>query len=906
MLPEEPSYHDSRAMPANGCPTQNELHQLAIGVAPDVLADHLANHVIVCQACRGLLLELERAAGGDLLETTLAGRCTSPSAEQSAAVQSILVAIQALDPQIPRSPASMPIGPSSRLAEYRLEFLIASGGMGQVWRARDERLDRFVAIKRLHQTSAKSLARFFREMQAVARLDHPNIVRAFHAGESDGMPYLVMELVDGANVSVVERACRPLAVADACELTRQMAVGAAYVHEQGGLIHRDIKPANAMLSMDGTVKLLDLGLAAFLDRNDESVDLTTAGNVLGTLDYMSPEQLADQDNVDQRTDIYSLGATLYRLLCGHAPYRNIGSLVERLQAMQNGDFTAVQQLRDDVPAELAAIARRALESDPAQRFARAAELATALEPFAKGADLATLSKLSRTKFAQADTATFVLPHLPTKHTSSRTEQGPQESSRHGARCVWILVALLLVCGAIITAFQLSQHAPNIAITLRRDEPATPNAALETTSTNSSDSTLQGSSRRSVTATSEPPPLEAWIADRKIITVAQDGSGDFTSINAAIRVLQPRQAVEILDRGPYTESLDIKRPPPDTGLISRCDTIIDGGPDSLSRINPQLTSLHRIHLTNGFRLHGLVFRSDDTRDTAIIDGLGVGGLVLENCLVKLNHPRDEVPGSDWFSVPLVRLFQQRHHSPESAPPPIVIRESAFAAPVEVFLCDDASDLLIVRNWFNRSIYGSLNFTSVPDHHGRHHTVIGSNLFDGTVSGTGISTAMDYSDREAQSLTIANNTFIAFGRAHLHSKLLEQADVIPDTALLRNHFHAPLGGIACTRTLGGVPYDSELATAAENTWRIADNSAHFRGTEPGVIQQPGGMTIWPTEMLSLDRANRNYLRFPADCPLRLDDENGSPRWIGALPPGPAPEEGDWFTHLLDRWNSIPQKQ
>jgi hypothetical protein len=124
------------------------------------------------------------------------------------------------------------------------------------------------------------------------------------------------------------------------------------------------------------------------------------------------------------------------------------------------------------------------------------------------------------------------------------------------------------------------------------------------------------------------------------------------------------------------------------------------------------------------------------------------------------------------------------------------------------------------------------------------------------------------------------------------------------LRRNHFHTPLAGIACTRVVSGPPFDSEMAAAAARSWQIADNSAHFQTKDSGVIQQPGGMKIWHTELLSLDRTDRNYLRFPIDCPLWLAEESGSARWIGALPPGPAPVAGDWFTNLLDRWNAVPE--
>jgi hypothetical protein len=555
---------------------------------------------------------------------------------------------------------------------------------------------------------------------------------------------------------------------------------------------------------------------------------------------------------------------------------------------------------------LASIVHRALAPRREDRWPGAQSLAEALLPFAQDADLRQLAERVSRHSAEADTVDIARPPLSTLPVSSSHADAlpPRQLASHWK---WALAAVvLIVFGVCIWRAKFVSTRSNVAITLRRDEPSEPNVAPEATSNNSSKVTPQGASRRSVTATLEPPLLEAWLAGRKILTVAQDGSGEFSSINSAIRALQPRQVVEVLDRGPYVESLDITRPPPDTGLISRCDTMIDGLPDTPSLINPQLVSLHRVQFTDVFRLHGLVFRCDDTRDTSVIDGFGIGGLVLERCLVRLNHPRAEVPGSDWFAVPLVRLFQKREHSSNTAPPPIVIRESAFATPVAVFLCDHASDLLITRNWFNRSIYGSLSVTSVPDHHGRHAVVIDSNLFDGTSSGTGISIEHDYTDREGQSLTIANNTFLGFSRAVLRYKLIERSDVIAETAIRRNHFHAPEGGIACTRALGGWPLDDELATAASQTWQIADNSAQFQSQDLGVIRQPGGMKVWHTELLSLDRTDRNYLRFPADSPLRLEDEKGSPRWIGALPPGPAPPEGDWFTNLLDRWNAILEKK
>jgi hypothetical protein len=387
-------------------------------------------------------------------------------------------------------------------------------------------------------------------------------------------------------------------------------------------------------------------------------------------------------------------------------------------------------------------------------------------------------------------------------------------------------------------------------------------------------------------------------------VAQDGSGEFPSLNAAIRELQPGQVVEILDRGPYRESLDIVKPPQDTGLISRCDTIIDGIPDHLPRTMPHLMNLHRLQETEGFRLHGLVFRSDDTANTVVLDGTHVRGLVREHRIVRVSDPKQSVASSDWFSIPLVRLFLKREYPPHLEPPPVVIRNCAFATPLEVFLSDSASNLLVQQNWFNRSLYCSLNLGSIPDHFGSHVVEVSENLFDGTSSGTGIATSLDQADRESQFLTVANNTFLGYARTEVNYKLLRQPQVAPHTSVVRNHFHVPYGSLGFQRSHGALRNNVDMAAAANRQWQIAENSAPFFSSEPGILVQPGGMRIWNTLLLSRDRADRDYLRFPADAPLRLESTDESPSWIGALPLGPAPPEGDWFTKILDRWNSVPE--
>jgi serine/threonine protein kinase len=873
-------------MTATACPTRTDWNRLATGAVSDQEADQLSGHLENCPHCHAVLEALERQAFGAVMQFAGISRADLDGGD----VTEFLPWPSKPLPNRPTNSQTPPVP----LPGFLWQGLIGGGGMGQVWRAWDERLQRVVAVKLLYHASAKSLGRFLREMQVVAALDHPNIVRALHAGEADGVPFLVMEYIPGANLAEVERAAAPLSVADAGELVRQMALAVSHFHVVGKLIHRDIKPANAMLAVDGKVKLLDLGLAVFVERDAHSAELTSEGNVLGTLNYMSPEQLNNSRDVDQRSDVYALGATLYRLLAGEAPHSRAASLLERLQAAQRGDIAPLQSLRPDVPDGLANIMHQALAARREDRWPDAASLAEALVPFARGADLPRLAEHVSRRNAKADTVDIARPPLSTlPGSSSRPDAAPPRRPSALLLAVILVVATLGVCGWLAN--------------VGRNKPrAVPASILPKQATTEAGIAEPAETAPSLFRPTEPPPLEEWLADRKILTVAQNGNAEFSSINSAIRELQPGQVVEILDRGPYNESLDIVTPPADTGLISRCDTIIDGIPEQLPRTLPHLMNLHRIHNTVGFRLRGLVFRSDDTANTVVLDGTNVRGLVLEHCIVWVHNPRHSVATSDWFSIPLVRLFLKREYPPHLDPPPVVIRNCAFATPLGVFMSDSASNLLVRHNWFNRSLYCSLNIGSIPDHFGNHAVEVRENLFDGTIDGTGMAISQDQPDRKSQFLTVANNTFLGFARTEVNYRLLRQPVVAPHTSVVRNHFHVPFGCLGFQRSHGALANDAEMAAAANRQWQIVDNSSPFFSSEPGILCQPGGMRIWPTILLSQDRADRDYLRFPADSPLQLESRNGSPTWIGALPPGPAPPEGDWFTNLLDRWNSVPERK
>ncbi len=289
-----------------------------------------------------------------------------------------------------------PSVPPFVLGQYRVVEKIGEGGMGAVYRALHGRLKKAVALKILphgRDADAQSIARFEREMEAIGRLNHDNIVRATDAGEADGVHYLVMELIDGIDLARLVRLAGPLPVAAACELVRQAAVGLQYAHENG-LVHRDVKPSNLLLSVAGELKITDLGLA-LLSRNEAaSGELTVTGQVMGTADYMAPEQWEDSHAVDIRADLYSLGCTLYTLLAGRPPFAGPKhrSALRKMAAHAKELVAPITDHRADVPAAVEDLRCRLMAKEPADRPADPAEVARTLEPFCRGADLAALAR----------------------------------------------------------------------------------------------------------------------------------------------------------------------------------------------------------------------------------------------------------------------------------------------------------------------------------------------------------------------------------------------------------------------------------------------------------------------------------------------------------------------------------
>jgi uncharacterized protein (TIGR03067 family) len=432
-------------MVATACPSREELIRYSLGTLAASRRGALDDHLDRCPECQAAMLTLDDASD------TVVGRLREPPEGESVCDEpqlhdALAAAMRCSAGDCPDFCAAR-MGPSpsvgeapsrsampKMLGEYQILEELGRGGMGRVYKALHTKLDRVVALKVLPRGRVgdqKAIARFEREVKAVGRLAHPNIVQAFDAREIDGTPVLIMEYVDGLDLAEIVRRLGPLPLSDACEAARQTAV-ALQCADEHGLVHRDIKPSNIMLARSGEVKLLDLGLARFYaDRGTgvspveterekgtgtgngdsphlperpfgccaqmgtvpfSSPDMTGAGQAMGTADYMAPEQASDSRTVDIRADLYSLGCTLYKLLSGRAPFGGPEYRLthEKISAQVHQTPPALRGLAPAVPEKLAAVVDRLLAKNPDDRFSTPTEVAEALTPWCAGADLPAL------------------------------------------------------------------------------------------------------------------------------------------------------------------------------------------------------------------------------------------------------------------------------------------------------------------------------------------------------------------------------------------------------------------------------------------------------------------------------------------------------------------------------------
>lgn len=308
--------------------------------------------------------------GTETVITTLRSDATLPIPEVPVNGEPSLDRLRRLFPASPEADDAL----GTRLGHFTIQRRIGIGGMGSVFLATDEQLRRSVALKVLSPSLTSDPAavlRFRNEARAAARLDHDNIARIFYYGEDNGLHYIAYEYIPGSNLRDVIRSKVRLAPAEAVNYAMQLAAALSHT-SAAGVIHRDIKPSNVLITPQGRAKLVDLGLAR-KETTEASAELTVAGTTLGTFDYISPEQAKDPRSVDVRSDIYSLGCTLYHMLTGEPPYPE-GTVLQKLLDHQGKEPPDPARKNRRVPPALTAIVRKMMASDPKRRYASPAKL----------------------------------------------------------------------------------------------------------------------------------------------------------------------------------------------------------------------------------------------------------------------------------------------------------------------------------------------------------------------------------------------------------------------------------------------------------------------------------------------------------------------------------------------------
>jgi eukaryotic-like serine/threonine-protein kinase len=529
--------------------------------------------------------------------------------------------------------------------KYKLQELLGVGGMGKVFLCEHTRMRRLVAVKILPTDQIKNteaVERFYREAQASAALDHPNIVRAYDIDQDGRVHFLVMEYVDGASLQDIVKEHGPLDVPRACHYVAQAAAGLEHAREVG-MVHRDIKPGNLLLDRTGTVKILDMGLARFFrDQGDALTKKYEQQSFLGTIDYLAPEQALDSHDVDIRADIYSLGATFYFLLTGQNPFA--GTTAEKLVRHQMRDPKPITQLRPEVPEKLAAIVSKMMAKKPEKRYQTPLEVIEALEPWTatpipppseeemppRNAALAASSPSSSSSTPSGGSRTAI--RRSGTSPSSRKVRRPK-SALELVREKPVLVggvaagALLVVAGL---AWWLLGGGSSRQVASTQTQPGTASSGAAATGTKGSQ---QGAARPA-----EPEKLPPSSGHRLLVThdpqrrAAEKGQV-FASVKEALQKAQPGDEVHVLDDR-IDEALSL-----DDGQAGKGVTLTGLAGDRRTRWvpgkdHPADAPLLRVKSVPGFRVQGFIF-DGQTRVRELLEvsgdcpGVRVDGVELTN-------------------------------------------------------------------------------------------------------------------------------------------------------------------------------------------------------------------------------------------------------------------------------------
>jgi serine/threonine protein kinase/tetratricopeptide (TPR) repeat protein len=370
-------------------PTHDQLSDFGLGRMHDADAAAIESHLTECEPCRKVVEELPSDSLVSLLQDTHSGLEAGQPGDTPTMPPLPSVANARTGTPADDSNESLP-NELANHPRYRVVGRLGAGGMGTVFKARHNMMEREVALKIMNPElldRPKAVEQFRQEVKAAAQLSHANIVTAHDAETVGSLHFLVMEFVEGRTLARLVEERRFLQVREACRYVRQAALGLQHAHERG-MVHRDIKPQNLIRAANGSVKILDFGLARFRSESQPANGGSEHAVLMGSPDYMAPEQARSARTADIRADIYGLGCTLYQLLTGQVPFPG-GSSMDKIAAHLQKTPTPLRVARPDVPEALSQIVDKMMAKDPAARFQTPAEVASALEPFA---DVAVAAK----------------------------------------------------------------------------------------------------------------------------------------------------------------------------------------------------------------------------------------------------------------------------------------------------------------------------------------------------------------------------------------------------------------------------------------------------------------------------------------------------------------------------------
>jgi len=425
-------------------PTDKTLNAYGLGKLDDPTAQSVHKHLESCPDCRRRVAELTSDSFVGRLRDAQ-GRPDSP-AHNISSTGGLSMLAAGPGSSAPPPASTLPPGLADH-PDYEITRELGRGGMGVVYLAQNKIMGRTEVLKVVsgHLLNRRGVVdRFLAEIRNAARLRHPNIVTAYSVLRVGESLVLAMEHVEGLDLAKMVQARGPLPVANACNYVHQAALGLQHAHEHG-MVHRDIKPSNLMLTRQGNralIKVLDFGLAKVQREGAVDGGLTHEGQMLGTPDYIAPEQISDARRADIRADIYSLGCTLYYLLTGGPPFEGT-SLYDILQAHHSMEATPLNLARPEVPVELAALVAKMMAKEPERRFQTPNEVADALKPFFKSGNLTAAGSrpaLSHTGRPKAEPATGGAGSGPRPRTTesapAAAPPGNAPAQSHGREPVW--------------------------------------------------------------------------------------------------------------------------------------------------------------------------------------------------------------------------------------------------------------------------------------------------------------------------------------------------------------------------------------------------------------------------------------------------------------------------------------